>query len=80
MGNNNEMLITAFWIMLFGMAIVFIFLLTLIIAITLSHKILKFFKPADFIEKDEIIPSTGGNPKSIISAITAAVNQYRNKK
>ena len=74
---TSELLGLAAWVMIFGMAIVFIFLTILIWAINLSSKVIKLLgldknepaKPAPVSKKKEVP----------VAAITAAVNNYRKK-
>lgn len=74
---TTELLGQAVWVMIFGMAIVFTFLTILIWAIKLSNKVIKILglnknepaKPAPVSQKKEIP----------VAAISAAVNNYRQK-
>jgi sodium pump decarboxylase gamma subunit len=78
-----EKLISAFWIMLFGMVIVFVFLGTMIIILELTHQILKITRPKDFIVQNDdgqLIEQAEPNDKNIMAVIAAAIARYTSKK
>lgn len=67
-------------LMLIGMAIVFAFLALLIVMVNIMTAVLQRFFPVE--EPSTATPSsasTSHTDASVIAAISAAVNQYRNK-
>ncbi len=75
---TTELLGQAAWVMIFGMVIVFCFLIILIWAIKLSNKMIEILK----LNKNEPTkPAPTPRKKDVpVAAITAAVNNYRQKK
>ena len=74
---TTELLGQAAWVMIFGMAIVFIFLTILIWAINLSSKVIKLLG----LDKNEPAKQTPVSKKKEVpvAAITAAVNNKKKK-
>lgn len=82
MEKTVEMLITSFWVMLFGMGIVFLFLSILIFSVNIAHKILDALHLNKVEVPENVQRGSGntGNDKAKNAAIAAAVNRYRNEK
>ncbi len=70
---------SGFELMLVGMAIVFVFLAALVLAVTLLRVVVDRFFPAQVIVKPEMSSPSNGNESATIAAISAAVSQYRKK-
>lgn len=74
---TTELLGQAAWVMIFGMVIVFCFLIILIWAIKLSNKVIELLK----LNKNEPAkPAPTPRKKDVpVAAIAAAVKNYRQK-
>lgn len=77
----GPMFLNAFFIMILGMSIVFIFLLILITSVTISSKIIKLTgldvvkeEPA---KKKRKLTSTKEEEENVVAAISAAITQHR---
>ena len=76
-----EMMSSGIELMFAGMGIVFLFLTMLVVAINMMSSLLqRFFPDAPAGQMAATTSLSSGIDKSIIAAITAAVNQHRNKR
>ncbi|MDR1177516.1 MAG: OadG family protein [Spirochaetaceae bacterium] len=61
---------------LLGMAVVFLFLIILVISVTLTGKLIRGIVPQE--EETAAVPLPGGTPrKAVNAAISAALTEYR---
>lgn len=80
MEDTITMLESSFWIMVFGMVIVFMVLMVLIYSVELTHKIISKSK---YGKTDDTVPPSStrsSNDNGRNAAIAAAVNKYRSEK
>lgn len=73
----GEMIGTGAELMVTGMAIVFIFLAALVVAVNLLAKLVERFFPVQAVINNPASTNPAVNNAGVIAAITAAVNQYR---
>ncbi len=75
----NELITAGFELMAIGMAIVFVFLAVLVLAVNMLKLFVQQFFPAQ--QSNQTVTGNAGvtDNSNIIAAISAAVTQYRSK-